>query len=85
MTKTRMLALLILLSATTLVPAKQLGWKQLFDGHDLHGWKHVGPGSFTVEHGLLKTQGGMGLLYSTVGPVGRLRDQSGVSDGARKR
>ncbi len=42
---------------------------QLFDGHDLQGWKHVGPGSFIVEHGLLKTQGGMGLLYSMVGPL----------------
>ncbi len=60
-----MLALLILLCAATLAPAKQLGWQQLFDGHDLKGWKHVGPGGFTVEHGLLKTQGGMGLLYWT--------------------
>jgi hypothetical protein len=67
MTKTRMLALLILFSATTMVSAKQPGWMQLFDGHDLQGWQHVGPGSFTVEHGLLKTQGGMGLLYSQVG------------------
>ena len=64
-----MLALLILLCATALAPAKQLGWKQLFDGKDLSGWQHVGPGSFIVEHGLLKTQGGMGLLYSTVGPM----------------
>jgi Domain of Unknown Function (DUF1080) len=69
MTKRRVLALLILFCATTLAPAKQLGWMQLFDGHDLQGWKHVGPGSFTVEHGLLKTQGGMGLLYSMVGPL----------------
>ena len=65
----RMLALLILFCTTTLAPARQLGWKQLFNGHDLRGWKHVGPGSFTVEHGLLTTQGGMGLLYSTVGPL----------------
>jgi Domain of Unknown Function (DUF1080) len=69
MTKRWMLVLLILLCATTLAPAKQLGWMQLFDGHTLQGWKHVGAGSFTVEHGLLKTQGGMGLLYSLVGPV----------------
>jgi Domain of Unknown Function (DUF1080) len=69
MTKRRLLPLLILFSATTLVPAKPLGWMQLFDGHDLQGWIHVGAGSFTVEHGLLKTQGGMGLLYSMVGPL----------------
>jgi hypothetical protein len=66
----RMLALLVLLCATSLAPAKQLGLKQLFDGHDLKGWKHVGAGSFIVEHGLLKTQGGMGLLYWADGPFG---------------
>jgi hypothetical protein len=69
MTKRPMLALLILLCATTLAPAKKLGYTPLFDGHDLKGWRHVGPGSFTVEHGLLKTQGGMGLLYSQIGAV----------------
>src|SRR5271156_6319230 len=69
MNKRPALAMLILLGATTLAPAKQLGWKQLFNGHDLRGWNHVGPGSFTVEHGLLKTQGGMGLLYSTIGAL----------------
>ena len=63
-----MLTMLVLLGATTFAPARQLGWKQLFDGHDLRGWQHVGPGSFVVEHGELKTQGGMGLLYSTTGP-----------------
>lgn len=40
-------------------------WKQLYDGKDLDGWKHVGPGQFVVENGLLKTEGGMGLLYFT--------------------
>ena len=61
---------LLLLCGTTLAPAKQLGYRQLFDGKDLRGWKHVGAGSFTVEHGLLKTQGGMGLLYWDEGPFG---------------
>lgn len=59
--------MIFLLGATALAPAKQLGWKKLFDGKDLNGWRHVGPGSFTVEHGELKTQGGLGLLYSTIG------------------
>jgi hypothetical protein len=45
-------------------------WKQLFDGKDLTGWKHVGPGSMTVEDGLIRTRGGMGLLYWTGGKVG---------------
>lgn len=38
-------------------------WKQLFNGRDLEGWTHVGPGKFVVEDGLLKTSGGMGLLW----------------------
>src|SRR5438477_2588454 len=45
-------------------------WKQLFDGKDLVGWKHVGPGDMTVEDGLIRTHGGMGLLYWTGGKLG---------------
>lgn len=40
-------------------------WKQLWDGKTLEGWEHVGPGGFTIEDGLLKTDGGMGLLWFT--------------------
>lgn len=40
-------------------------WKQLFNGQNLDGWEHVGPGRFVVENGLLKTEGGMGLLWYT--------------------
>jgi Domain of Unknown Function (DUF1080) len=65
-----MLPLLFLACTTMWAPAKPLGWRQLFDGHDLGGWQHVGPGGFTVEHGLLKTQGGMGLLYWKGGAFG---------------
>ena len=36
--------------------------RQLFNGKDLTGWKQVGPGSHFVENGLLKSNGGMGLL-----------------------
>jgi hypothetical protein len=70
MSKRQILGLLTLLCASTMAPARQLGWTPLFDGHDLRNWKHVGRGNFTVEHGLLKTGGGMGLLYSIMGPVG---------------
>ena len=45
-------------------------WQQLFNGKDLTGWKHVGPGSHTVENGLIQSQGGMGLLYWTGGKLG---------------
>jgi hypothetical protein len=58
-------------------------WKQLFDGKDLIGWKHVGPGEMTVENGLIQTHGGMGLLYWSGGKLGdcvirvvyKMRDQ----------
>ena len=33
-----------------------------FNGADLEGWRHVGPGEFVVEDGAFKTVGGMGLL-----------------------
>src|SRR5260370_24021664 len=44
-------------------------WQQLFNGKDLTGWKHVGPGGDTVEDGLIRTHGGMGLLYWTGGKL----------------
>jgi hypothetical protein len=37
----------------------------LFNGKDLRGWEFLGPGRFVVEEGLLKTEGGMGLLWYT--------------------
>lgn len=40
-------------------------WKQLFDGKDMNGWEHTGPGSFTIKDGMLETHGGMGLLTYT--------------------
>jgi hypothetical protein len=40
-------------------------WTPLFNGKDLDGWRHVGPGRFVVENGVLRTEGGMGLLWYT--------------------
>src|SRR6266852_9583660 len=54
--------LTILLVAGVLQAAE---WKPLFDGKDLDGWQMVGPGRFVVENGMLKTEGGMGLLWYT--------------------
>jgi len=45
-------------------------WRQLFNGKDLTGWKHVGGGSRFVEEGLLASKGGMGLLYWDGGKFG---------------
>jgi hypothetical protein len=41
----------------------QSSGRALFNGKDLSGWQHVGPGSFTVKDGMLVTEGGMGLLW----------------------
>ena len=41
------------------------GTRHLFNGKDLDGWKHVGKGRVYVDDGLLKTEGGMGLLWFT--------------------
>ena len=60
----------LLLTAASVPAAQQGGWKQLFNGKDLTGWKHVGPGSMSVENGMIKTAGGMGLLYWTGGKIG---------------
>jgi len=68
----RWILLLTVLLLPALAPAQTQTeeWKQLFDGKDLTGWKHVGPGSMTVEDGLIRTHGGMGLLYWTGGKLG---------------
>ncbi len=68
MKRLSLLALILLLALH--LAAQSDGWIQLFNGRNLDGWKHVGPGSMIVENGLMRTHGGMGLLYWTSGPVG---------------
>src|SRR6202007_2793655 len=51
-------------------------WQRLFNGKDLTGWKHVGPGGDTVEDGLIHTHGGMGLLYLTGGTNGKCENST---------
>ena len=57
------IVLFIITSGITLSGQDSGGWRQLFNGKDLTGWKQVGPGSHYVENGLIKSRGGMGLLY----------------------
>jgi len=60
-----------LLSATLLCPgAPSEHWTKLFNGKNLSGWKHVGPGEMTVKDGLIAPNGGMGLLYWTGNKLG---------------
>jgi len=68
----KLLSLLAVSCLAVLVVAArspEAAWKPLFNGKDLTGWKHVGPGSMSVEEGLIRTHGGMGLLYWTGGKV----------------
>lgn len=44
---------------------QQQGWRQLFNGTDLTGWKHVGKGDMILEDGMIHGKDGMGLLYWT--------------------
>ena len=55
-------------AATATVSAQE--WKQLFNGKDINDWHHVGPGGDTVENGLIRTHGGMGLLVWKGGKIG---------------
>lgn len=76
MHKTVVLTLAAVAAATSVCTDAQAAsgsWQQLFNGKDLSGWKHVGPGEMTVENGLIQTHGGMGLLYWTEGKRGNCR------------
>src|ERR1700756_229406 len=82
--RSRLVLCSFLLLALSFASAQSSDWKQLFNGKDLTGWKHVGPGGMTVEDGLMKTHGGMGLLYwtaqefsnGTLRVVYRMRDEN---------
>ena len=53
-----LIALALLLSLSSSADSRQL-----FNGKDLSGWTHVGFGEFLVENGLLRTVGGIGVLW----------------------
>ena len=54
------LVLTLIIAPSLLLAAE---FRPLFNGKDTTGWKMTGPGQFVVEDGLLKTEGGMGLLF----------------------
>jgi hypothetical protein len=62
--KTLPFAVLMLACASS-PAADDSGWRPLFNGKDLDGWEHVGPGKMLLEDGLIRTEGGMGLLWYT--------------------
>src|SRR5438067_7570412 len=46
-------------------PPSANSWRTLFDGKGLDGWEHIGPGKMVLEDGMIRTEGGMGLLWYT--------------------
>lgn len=74
----------VLFSGSSLRAQDSKEWRQLFNGKDLTGWKHVGPGDQYVEDGFIKSHGGMGLMYWTgekfkncvIKVVWRMRDEN---------
>jgi hypothetical protein len=66
----RLASIVVAHSLVALAVSASAQEKVLWNGKDLTGWKQVGPGQFVIENGLLKTTGGMGLLYWTGGKVG---------------
>jgi hypothetical protein len=61
----RLLILTILTGSAMAAHANDDEWRPLFNGKNLDGWEQVGPGQFIIENGVLRTEGGMGLLWYT--------------------
>jgi hypothetical protein len=61
---------LLLVVAAPVGATQSEQWIQLFNGKNLTGWEQVGEGNFVVENGMLKTVGGMGLLWYTRQKIG---------------
>ena len=62
----RLIYSFLVVVVTAIPVAAQTGkWRQLYNGKDMTGWQHVGPGEFVIDKGLLKGVGGMGLLWYT--------------------
>ena len=61
-----------LLLAALALPLLAVGadFRPIFNGKDLTGWKMTGPGRFVIENGMMKTEGGMGLIYYEKEKVG---------------
>src|SRR5882724_5178847 len=59
------MAICLFLVAITNFASAQQSKRDLFNGKDLDGWQQVGPGKFAVKNGMMKTEGGMGMLWYT--------------------
>ena len=71
--RTRIIATDLLISLVLLIPSvsaqtqpvQLTASRILFDGKNLNHWEHLGPGKMILENGLIRTEGGMGLLWYT--------------------
>ena len=59
----RNVLIILLCTFTTTLSAQE--WIPLFNGENTEGWEQVGDGNFILEDGMLKSSGGMGLLWFT--------------------
>ncbi len=64
---------LILQSCNKFEKVQNSDWTPLFNGKNLAGWKHIGEGEHYVEDSLIKSRGGMGLLYWQKEKLGNCR------------
>lgn len=55
------ICLIVVATAHSLIA--QQPTRALFNGKNLDGWRQVGPGWFVVKDGMMKTEGGMGMLW----------------------
>lgn len=63
--KTQLVVFMFLWSLTNAY-SQSAEWTTIFDGSSLDDWEHVGEGEMKlIDGGLIKTIGGMGLLYYT--------------------
>lgn len=62
----------LLVAAWCMCPAQaqDTEWTVLFDGDSTEGWSHVGKGQVVLENGMLRTKGGLGLLWYTERKIG---------------
>ncbi len=64
--KCALLAIAIILVTASNTYSQDTEWTPIFDGISLDDWQHVGDGDMVlIDGGLIKTIGGMGLLYYT--------------------
>ena len=63
--RSRGVAICLFVVAIAIYLSAQQSRRALFNGKDLDGWQQVGPGSFVVKDGMMKTKGGMGMLWYT--------------------